>query len=542
MSSSATTLAGQKRLAELFGKTRLIGAVTLLTALVPIIATSGVFFVDIPNHLFRISLVSRIFHQGWEPQFFQLREALYPNMAMDVATGLLTTIISPSAALLTFLCGTVVLYFASTVYWRRSLGQKTDAPIYIFILLILYSEPLYWGLINYLFGLALMHFGMASLMRQESHPSRLFPTTQALLLTVLCLSSIFPVLLYIAFCAGMALESLRSASGSERITVLARLIRQHLPSAVVVIALVGIMDPGQAGATEWNFWRKFTGLFSTAKTTPVLPEYLLSIVVLCCLIWLVRQRGLIASRPARAGLLACCLLYLVLPDQLQSVHLVDRRLVPAIAGFVLVLIRDAKPGATCSPVPLIRCLSLVIGIKTVVLVQVWSPLAEIQASYRTIAAAIPSGASVIFVPPLDKEQEGAIVRTQSYLKHLLHLEPTSPATAHLNVHYFHLYLAELSGKDINSPQVFTNLAVKIRTESFALPDLVMARDLEDLSSRLQLSHLGPETYAISHVALENFLPSRVSADVLVRSGTVTLYLVRPDEPDYMSNAAPPTSP
>jgi hypothetical protein len=519
---SATQL---KRLDASAIDARLSCVMVLLVALVPIITTSGLFLVDVPNHLFRVSLLSDILHWGVTSSHFHIWYGLYPNMAMDVVTGLLTTIMSPAAALMVFLCGTIVGYFASILYWRASLGEKTDTPIYLLIALVLYSEPLQWGLINYIFGLSLMHVCMSLLNRQTSRPSRFFPVTQAALLAILCLSSIYPVMLYIAFCAGAALETLRCAAPVMRGGVLGRLVRQHGLSAVMVITLVSVMDPGQTGSTNWSLWSKLTGVFTVAKTTHVLLEYVVSALTLLSLGILVWQRGWVADRYARAGVLACCLLYLALPEELFSVHLSDRRLAPAIAGLVLVFVRGPRPANTHFSTKLAGGLSLLIMIKAAILVHVWSPLVDFRASYRTISAAIPSGASVIFIPGLEEEQWGARTRVQAYLQRLIHLKPIPPEEEHHYVRYFHLHLEQIIGKDVYSPHIFTNLGLKANVAE--RPLLFLDANLSTLRSKLRSVVFNQKTYLISHLDLNVVLPPGVTAHKLIRSGSVTLYRIEP---------------
>ncbi|MGF9763993.1 hypothetical protein AAII07_53670 [Microvirga sp. 0TCS3.31] len=506
------------------------GVMILLIPLVPILTTNGHFFVDIPNHLYRVSIINEILYQGVPSSYFHISYRLYPNMAMDVVTGLLTTIMSPAAALMVFLCGTVLAYLTSILSWRASLGQRTDAAVCLLIVLILYSEMVYWGFFNYVLGLSIMHVCMALLNHQTIRPSRFFPVTQAGLIALLCLTSIFPVILYVAFCAGSAFEALRSSAPGARRAALGRLFRQHGLSAMMVVTLVSAMDPGQMGSTNWSIQLKLLGIFSIAKTTYVLPEYAISALTLVCLATLVWQRGLVADRDARAGTLACCLLYLALPEELHGVHLTDRRVAPAIAGLVLVLIRGPQPAATrFSTTALTMGLSLLIAIKAGILAHVWTPLASLQASYRTISALIPSGAFIVFVPPLEGQRWGAGTHVRAYLRRLSHFERIPPEEAHQYIHYYHLHFAELIGKDVYSPHVFTNLALKANLSANPLPFLAHVADLPELRTKLHGAVIAPNIYLISHVDLQPILLHRLRARKLMNSGPITLYRTEPVE-------------
>lgn len=515
----------RERLGERLHGTAFAAGIVLAVCLAPILLTQGLFLTDVPGHLYRVSLLDDILHHGAPSRHFYVAPGLFPNMALDAAASILTRIMSPKAAIVLFLCGTAVAYIASLLYWRACLGEKTDAPLLLLMALVFYSEPLHWGLVNYVFALSVLHLALALLTKQALKPSPAFPVTQAVLLAVLCLSSIFPVMLYIAFCAGMALESLRRAPRAERPRVLGRLVRLHGLSALTVLALVSVMEPGQNGETLWDFWTKFLGVFSVAKTTNVVPEYALSALVLVCLALLSWRRGWAVGGPARAGLIACCVLYLVLPRELMSVGQADRRLAPAIAGFVIAFIRGPQASSARLSAAMTAGLFLLLALKAALLIHVWSPLADLRASYRAIAAAIPVGASVMSVPALKDERPPGAARAFAYLKRAARLEAIPPEEAHDYVYYTHLHLAEMAGKDIASPNIFTNFALKPKPGVNLPPFLGTASDLPDLREKLRHMVPAPGLYVIAHRDLDaqRAFPPGWTLRLVTASGPVRLY-------------------
>ena len=82
-------------------------ALIILAATLPILVSGGAFFVDGPNHLFRVTLWETMLADDMVAQFFQAGDRLYPNLAIDVFTSLLGKAVSPPVALTLFICAAV---------------------------------------------------------------------------------------------------------------------------------------------------------------------------------------------------------------------------------------------------------------------------------------------------------------------------------------------------------------------------------------------------------------------------------------------------
>ncbi|MBN9435824.1 hypothetical protein, partial [Bosea sp. (in: a-proteobacteria)] len=302
-------------------------ALAILAASLPILVSGGIFFVDGPNHLFRITLRESMLAGEVGHQFFRASDELYPNLTIDVVSGALSKFVSPSTALTLFICLAVGAYIATAIWWRQQRGERADLPLLLIILLAAYSEPLYWGLFNYILGLGIMFVALHRAIEQRKTRAGSFVASQALIVGAMCLTSIFPVMLYVCFCLGMFLVAIHDDWRDGRLADSANLLKSHWLSAVMVVVLVMVMEPGQTGKSEWHLATKVTGVFTVGKTTNLSLEYLLSFLVLGAIAWLARRRGVNISRHELAGLLACCLLYVIMPKDLMSVGAADRRLV-----------------------------------------------------------------------------------------------------------------------------------------------------------------------------------------------------------------------
>lgn len=498
-------------------------ALVMLAASLPILASGGAFFVDGPNHLFRVTLWEMLLADDAAAQFFQAGERLYPNLAIDVFTSALGKIVSPSVALTVFICTAVCVYIAAAVWCRQARGERTDLPILLLILLAVYSEPLYWGLFNYILGLGVMFVALHRAVEQHKAASAGFVVSQALILGAMCLISIFPVMLYVCFCGGILMVAAFDDWRARRFAESARLLRLHWLSALVVGALLLVMEPGQSGPTEWHLITKVTGIFSVGKTTNLSLEYGLSALVLGVVGWLAWRRGLTAGRHELAGLLAGCLLFIVMPKDLMSVGAADRRLVPALVTLAVIYLRGPSP----QPVRLDRAVSALLiaiaALKAGLLIYLWSPLRQIDATYEAIAKQIPANAIVLLVPEVGEVRPGAVERAWRFARLVRAFQPVPATEAHVFVEHPHLLLRHLAGRNVLPTQVFLNFWAKRAHDLPQLPDPATSETLAEVAAELAWLPRDVTVFVVSHVELDNVLVPDLAVRKITEVADVRLY-------------------
>ncbi|MGX1789503.1 hypothetical protein ACWIGM_22335 [Bosea sp. NPDC055332] len=501
------------------------GHVTLiiLAATLPILVSGGAFFVDGPNHLFRVTLWEMMLADDAVTQFFQPGDRLYPNLAIDVFTSVLGKVVPPPTALTLFIWAAVCVYILAVVWCRQARGEGTDLPILLVILLAVYSEPLYWGLFNYILGLGVMFVALQRASEQRKSPSNSFVVTQALILGGLCLISIFPIILYVCFCFGMFAVAVRDDWRGQRFADSADLIRSHWLSAVVVVMLALVMEPGQSGQTEWHLTTKITGIFSIGKSSNLSFEYLLSALVLVVVGWLAWRRGLNAGRHELAGLLACGLLFVIMPKYLMSVGAADRRLVPAIVTIAAIFLRGPPLHLARSDKAAAMALVAIVAVKAGLLVYLWAPLKQLDATYAAIAKEIPAHAIVLFAPPVEEARPGAIERARRFAKLVSALQPVPAADAHVFVEHPHLLLRHLAGRNVLPTQVFLNFWAKRASELPQLPDPATSQTLADVAAELAWLPSGVTVFVVSHIELDRALAIDLSVRQIAEIGGVRLY-------------------
>jgi len=498
-------------------------ALVMLAATLPILVSGGAFFVDGPNHLFRVTLWEMLLADDPVAQFFQAGDRLYPNLAIDVFASVLSKIVPPPVALTAFICVAVCAYILAAVWCRQARGERTDLPILLVILLAVYSEPLYWGLFNYILGLGVMFVALHRAIKQHKAPSSGFVVSQALILGAMCLTSIFPVMLYVCFCCGMVTVAACDDWRARRFAESAKLLRSHWLSALMVGVLLLVMEPGQSGPTEWHLITKVTGVFSVGKTTNLSLEYGLSALVLGVVGLLVWRRGLNAGRHEMAGLLAGGLLFIVMPKDLMSVGAADRRLVPAIVTIAVIYLRGPSPQAVGADRAVSALLIAIVALKAGLLIYLWSPLKQIDATYEAIAKQIPANAIVLLVPQVEEVRAGAVERAWRFARLVRALQPVPAAEAHVFVEHPHLLLRHLAGRNVLPTQVFLNFWAKRAPALPQLPDPATSETLADVAAELAWLPRDVTVFVVSHVELDEALVPDLAVRKITEVGSVKLY-------------------
>lgn len=495
----------------------------MLAATLPVLVSGGAFFVDGPNHFFRVTLWEMLLADDAVTQFFQAGDRLYPNLAIDVFTSILGKVVPPSVALTAFVCTAVCAYIAAAIWCRQARGERTDLPILLVILLAVYSEPLYWGLFNYILGLGVMFVALHRTVEQHKAPSDGFVVSQALILGAMCLISIFPVMLYVCFCFGMFTVAAFDDWRARRLAESTKLLRSHWLSVLMVGGLVLVMEPGQSGPTEWHLITKVTAVFSVGKTTNLSLEYGLSALVLGVVGLLVWRRGLNAGRHELAGLLAGGLLFIVMPKDLMSVGAADRRLVPAIVTIAVIYLRGPSPQPAGPDRALSALLIAIVALKAGLLIYLWSPLKQIDATYDAIAKQIPENAIVLLVPQVEDVRPGAFDRAWRFARLAGALQPVPAAEAHVFVEHPHLLLRHLAGRNVLPTQVFLNFWAKRVSDLPQLPDPATSESLAEVAAELAWLPRDITVFVVSHVELDDVLVPDLALRKIAEIDKVRLY-------------------
>jgi hypothetical protein len=376
----------------------------LALACVPVFSTVLPPILDYPNHLGRMHILAEGGTSAVLDQFYRLRWAPLPNLAMDLIVPPLTAMMSLDLAGKLFLVLIFTLTAGGAAWLNRVLhGHWSYWSLAPFLLL--YNRILLWGFLNYLFGLGVALCGVALwlALAQASAGRRIAVSSVVALAVYLSHISAFAVyaLLLAGIEAGPALALIRRRVARPLLTRLAIAGAQFvLPAGLILLG----WGQGAAGSIAFNYRRKPDLLFS------IFDNYDRSFDVACFVLFIGlllvlgfrRQLGL---APAMRGSLALVTgFYLVLPSQMMSGSGADHRLPVAI--FLVLLAATAprlpKPGAFYAG------LALLFVLRLTVVEQVW---AGSDAAYgRDLAAldTLPQGARLAVAWPGGAIQAGRV--------------------------------------------------------------------------------------------------------------------------------------
>src|SRR6266404_6709098 len=129
-------------------------AAFLTVALIPLFTCSPLPLADYPNHLARMYIITSLRHSPLLQRYYEIRWQLIPNLALDLVVPPLARFMPVERAMLVFTGLTLVLLVAGCFAVHRALfGRLSYAPFAVFLLL--YNRQLLWGMLNYLFAIAL---------------------------------------------------------------------------------------------------------------------------------------------------------------------------------------------------------------------------------------------------------------------------------------------------------------------------------------------------------------------------------------------------
>jgi len=479
--------------------------VILAAALAPIVATGGLYLFDLPNHLFRMQIVADIL-SGRPSVFYAFDLRLIPNLPLDLAAALLGRFVDPARIALLVTCAAAASFYLSIVYWRATNRRTTSIWTCLLVVLVLYSFPLQAGLINYILGLGLMNVALARLERRDTMPTAAdrsldFCAGQWALVVVMYFCSIFPVLLYFAWCAGAYLHDLLSRKVSFS-ALAAHASALHLAPAAVIAAFIFWGDPSPPGdsATVWLLLKKVEGLASIGRMSNLPHEFVMFAAILLALGLRYAAGALRLDMRNGAALAALVVFFLAVPSTLHGVNLVDVRLPMAIVGVLLATGRETAAAARPRINAVATGLVVVLALGRIAsLPAAWLPLAGLNAAYADLARRVEPGASVYFVVDglTNAEREREIV--SGWASALAGGDPPTRRTLMAYATFWHLHMAAFRGKDVYLSQTFQNFSIKQKP---GLPLELLYRVPLPLAPTVGILARQPYDYVLSHIDLD----------------------------------------
>ncbi|HVF42363.1 MAG TPA: hypothetical protein VM936_05115 [Pyrinomonadaceae bacterium] len=399
---------------------RLLLCLTGAMLCAPVIFTTYVPLVDLPNHLARAHILHFYEQVAAYQASYAPAPAPLPNLAVDVIVTQLLRFFGLLTAARVFLVLTVLLFVAGCHRLGRAIhgGPTWLAPPCCFVV---YNSMLLYGFVNYVFGLGLFCVALSYWLewRRELNAVRF-----ALVALLAVCSYLAHLSAYSFLCAASAVVAAWDyGAGKESLTKCAlKLAPLGLPAALFVLNTRG----GKAGGLGWNSPAgKAVGMLSPVLTyNYVLDACVLAALATIAAVALVLSRkggGLGVARPTFAAGCALLLLYLLSPKAALGGSAVDVRFV--IPGLLLcVLSLKLRLGERAGKFLLLAVLC-VFCVRVLAVWKTWAVLGRRIAAEVARFDVLPDGARVypLVVMPRDVQRE----KVERSFRHLQSYATTS---------------------------------------------------------------------------------------------------------------------
>jgi hypothetical protein len=366
----------------------LLGAF-LTVALVPLFTCSPLPLADYPNHLARMYIITSLGHSPLLQRYYEIHWQLIPNLALDLIVPPLARFMPVERAMLVFTGLTLVLLVAGCFAVHRALfGRLSYAPFATFLLL--YNRQLLWGMLNYLFALALALLTFALWIVLRRRP-----------LGVRCgIFVILALMVFVSHLAGFGVLGVLIV-GYEVHSFFQekdyRALRNNLVAAAVALGLPVLIfvlfSPTRTRATPgleaWGFKSRVLGLLEVFHNYILALDVVLFLIVVAAIgLALLLHKARLHNRML-LPIVTLALVYLIIPSHLFGTYYADRRLIPA-----LFLILACSLEWNVRKEYFIAAIALLFVIRTAVVIKNWSAANAIYSGNLEIIDQIPRGAKV----------------------------------------------------------------------------------------------------------------------------------------------------
>jgi len=366
-------------------------ALLFAVALAPTVMVDIPAMVDYPNHLARMHILATAGTPDQSP-YYQVKWALYPNLAMDLIVPPLGHLVGVEAATRWFLLLSQILVVtgAIAIEWAVK-GRHRIAGFAA--LLALHGLPFAMGFVNFEFGLGVALWGIAAWLVLKDAAWTVRLAAHALFVALIFTAHLFALGIYglTIGCYELWRLSLRRFDARHAAAVV-----PLLSAPVIVLLAIMMAAGGGVGGHDiaWHAGQKpnwvllamngYSRYFSA-----------ISVVTVVLLLWLLRRQGLLAfATPAGKWIAAGFLLaFFALPFRLFDTAFTDVRVVTAAAFVLPAFVAIDIPNARTACV-LVAVVAAIVVVNVGVVVHVWRDYAVEYAAFKRSFAMLDRGSRV----------------------------------------------------------------------------------------------------------------------------------------------------
>lgn len=390
----------QRRPDSAFARGAFAAIILAAIALIPVLTTEHPPLYDLPNHLSRAYVLAHWDDVPEQHAFFERGSFLLPNVLSDlILIGLNWVLPATQAGRVLLVC--IVLGTASGIWALNAAAFRRFTAWPAIGTLLLYHEYFMWGFLNYLTGIALLLWGLASWFwfRASKWPIRL------------AAAAVFALLIFFAHLVAFGLWALCIG-----VLEASRLVESHRwdaralagAAARVVVPLIpplGLFlwispSSGLPAAMQFDF--EFFYKVSILTRLLATGHGVFDLAVLVTLVALViffLARGLLAAERRLlivAGFIM--LAYVFLPFTALESGFLDAR-IPIVALMIAVAAFTLTENGTAATRHLVAIVLVLLTLRSTVLAMTWAEHDREYAEARAAMAMIPRGSIVFGITP-----------------------------------------------------------------------------------------------------------------------------------------------
>lgn len=318
------------------GPSKRIAAALLLVstlAALPIALSDIVPLVDYPGHLVRVHLLAHWNELTDYDAYYRPAWRLLPNLALEFVAVPLAMVLPTRIALRIFCALVVVVLVCGGAVLNRSVtGRWTIwslAPA-----LLVYNHVFAYGFLNFLFGLGISLFALASHLAVRARPLSARVAREVLFALALFFCHIVVLASYVLAAAAIDAASTLTRSRAHW----RELARDYgvLAAGATLPLLLFVMSPTRGEATGIGFSDLATKVMRVVvvfKTGQGLWDDLFAAGFIAIVVSLLATRQLRVHWPTAAGALTCGIFFVVAPYRIGNAYNVDTRL-PVVVLFL----------------------------------------------------------------------------------------------------------------------------------------------------------------------------------------------------------------
>lgn len=290
--------------------------------------------VDYPNHLARCSILAALPDSPALQSMYEPRSTILPDLAMDAVVVPLAHFVPAATAGKIFCVLVLLLMFTGGMALSIALTRKVTvwsfAPA-----LLLFNHILTYGFLNYLFGIGLLLWGVATwiAMRERGRAARLI--VGAIFALVLFFSHLIAMALFGCALAGYEIARWTDVSAKQKKAFWVSVA--EVASLFVVPFFLLLKSPTKGEVAAYhpsNIGQKLDNILSVLRIDPNKADILYSLALAGGIVWLIRTKSISIDPRMRYVIAAVTGAFLLLPDSFATCGCVDIR-VPIVVAFLL---------------------------------------------------------------------------------------------------------------------------------------------------------------------------------------------------------------